>query len=121
MRKIITVLIMLIATAFTVSTETVRYNVKFQNEYGITETTWYEAARAKLGDDELNTLKQLYNFNEIIDEDSDAEDLAIVNKLDRQGYEWAIQEGFYDVVSYAKIHGTWHKLYGIKRDELLKE
>ena len=33
MRKIITVLIMLIATAFTVSAEMVRYNVKYQSEY----------------------------------------------------------------------------------------
>lgn len=127
MRKIITVLIMLIATAFTVSAETVRYNVKYQNEYGNTETTWYDTdtRTEKLNDDEfintINTLKQSYNFNEIIDEDSDAKDLAIVNKLDRQGYKWAIKAEYDDAVSYVKIHGTWHKLYGFNWDEFSKE
>lgn len=125
MRKIITVLIMLIATVFTVSAEMVRYNVKYQSKYDLTMTTWYDVdTRMERMDEDgklFNITKQVYDFNEVIDEDSDVKDLAIVNKLDRQGFEMAFKAENGDWITYAKMNGTWHKFYGIKWDELSKE
>ena len=125
MRKIITVLIMLIATAFTVSAEMVRYNVKYQSKYDLTMTTWYdvdtEMERIDRKVELFDWLNQVYDLSEIIDGDSDAEDLAIVNKLDKQGLEIAFKLEWGDWRTYAKINGTWHKFCGLHSDELSKE
>ena len=115
MKKTLFVLIMLIAAALTASAEIVRYNVRYQNEYGNTETTWYDVETRQIKEcvEEMAFPVMLcYDYNEIIDEDSDAKDLAIVRKLDRQGYIDAVTKEYGYQTEYLKTNGAWHKLYG---------
>lgn len=115
MRKLIVIVILAIFVAFAASAEKLRYNVKYQNEFHNAQTTWYNI------DTEVKELKGItkaaialtFKYNEIIDEDADAKDLAIVNKLDRQGYEWAETREFGELANYIKKDGVWHKLTGL--------
>lgn len=106
---------MLVMAAFTASAERIRYNVKYQNEFHNTETTWYEVDTKQIKEcvEEMAIPVMLcYSFNEIIDEDSDAKDLAIVSKLDKQGYINAVTKEYGNQTEYLKTNGIWHKLYG---------
>ena len=110
MRKIITILIMLIAAAFTASAAI--YQVKYVDEFGITERAQYTAFETldrDINNWNVSGLRQSYYYDEIIDEDSNAIDLAIVNKLDKQGYIHAMRKGW--DVQYLKINDQWHKFY----------
>lgn len=122
MRKIITILIMLIVVAFTASAEEVWYQVKYENEYHNVQTVKYlvdtdiitEDAMIDEGVDLYTFVTLSYKYNEIIDKDSDARDLAIVNKLDKQGYTLAGTDfdGNDCQICYVKAKGKWHKVYG---------
>lgn len=119
MRKILAVFILglnLIGSSFA---ETVYYKVKYQNEQSETKAITYQVD-TELG--ELpNTAKSVFHiwfkFNEILGEDSDAEDWAIVNKLDRQGYSYARTSEYGYLTDYAKINGIWYKYYGYRGDK----
>lgn len=104
---------------FKASAEQVWYQVKYLNEYGNTQTTSYKVNTEKSVNttDNVKLIEDVYSnlikfsgiIDEIIDEDSDAKDLAIVNKLERQGYISASPNNNNKPL-YLKVHGNWHKL-----------
>ncbi len=122
MKKTLLVLIMLIAAAFTTSAEGVWYQVKYANEFNNVQTVKYLVDTDITTEDAMISENvDLYTFvtigrkyNEIIDKDSDARDLAIVNKLDKQGYTLAGTDfdGNDCQICYVKAEGKWHKVYG---------
>lgn len=104
--------VMLTAVAVTASAEW--YQAKYINEYGSVSTVRYLAAKPVAPENYTNYYKELrkvFTDDEIIDEDSDARDLAIVNKLDKQGYGLATTNDRKGT-AYVKSEGRWHKLYG---------
>jgi hypothetical protein len=110
MRKIITILIMLVVTAITASAVT--YQVKYVNEYGNTEKVCYSVIEnfdKDITNYNISGIRKSYHYEEIIDEDSDKDDIAIVNKLDRQGYAHAMRNCW--DTQYLKINDQWHKFY----------
>lgn len=90
MRKLITILTILVL-GFMASAEMVHYRVKYVTEYGNTQTVTIQVNLALTTEaDALDLLRYIKDTCEdfqieMIDEDSDAEDLAIVNKLERLG------------------------------------
>lgn len=116
MRKLMAILIMLIAAAFTLAAES--YSVKFKNEFGITETTCYT-----IDSDEKNyegsytvlfAAKVCGNKIMVIDEDSELYEIAITNKLDKQGYKAAHTDFQFGNIKfktyYYKINGIWYAI-----------
>lgn len=114
MRKIIKSILALIMVigCFKVSAEAVWYQVKYANEYHNVQTVKYIIFTDKTTEDVgLYTYwSRNCKYNEIIDKDSDARDLAIINKLNVQGYTDAYMDD-YDCTRYMKIEGKWHKIY----------
>ena len=122
MKKILAVLILSLSLVGSSFADIIRYQVKYQTKWGNIETAVYEVDTETIGvkasENDINEVKAHYKFHEILDEDSDAKDLAIVNKLDKQGYKLAFVDDSYgldfDLVSYMKLYNIWHKFYGIK-------
>lgn len=112
MRKIIVMLVMLVAVAFTASAYTVMYSVKFVDEDGDIRTEHYlvdtEFSKVEPSQDVQEEIRKESDFEAIIDEDSNLSDLAIVNKLDKQGYFIAMSGALYSD-TYMKIDGVWHR------------
>ena len=100
-------------SCFKVSAELILYQVKYKNEWGNTQTASYQVYEKYAKDIsiwDIDKIRSSFNREWIIDEDSDAEDLAIVNKLDKQGY--IIADGRSGL--YIKINGKWHIFCGLK-------
>lgn len=111
MRKIITVLIMLVVVAVTASAEAIRYQVKYSNKFHNVETVEYTVWTDDIVEDVkwCKLLSNNFDGSEILDADSDAKDLAIINKLDRQGHIVARVDYYY---GYLKDNeGKWHKVF----------
>ena len=117
MRKIAMLMVMLVGLVFTISARTVRYQVKYQSEWGTTLTAFYEtdperATKEIIGSVVFMMLVTYGDYSQLlqIDEDSSAEDLAIVNKLDKQGFSYA--DAIDNKYTYYKDYdGVWYKLY----------
>lgn len=115
MRKIMIMLMMLVVTAVTASAELLFYKAKYTDEYGNVQTVRYVLSTETATDTESSMYvykhyRSIMIAEEIIDEDSDAKDLAIVNKLDKQGYLYAQPEYYYPTM-FVKVEGKWRKLY----------
>lgn len=110
MRKIAFILIMLIAAAFTASAEAVRCQVKYVNEYHNVQTAEYTVWTDDIVEDVRwgHLLSDNFDGSKIIDKDSDAKDLAIVNKLDKQGHIVARAADY--ETGYVKVEGKWYKV-----------
>jgi len=114
MRKLAICLVLAIMTVFSLSAEV--YSVKYQNEFGNTERAYYTVDEEDKDCDPKGSVVFAYKVQgakfEVIDEDSDLEDLAIVNKLDRQGYKIAHDEYTFMGVKYfkcwLKVDNTWY-------------
>ena len=116
------VVLIMLFVAFTASAEAVWYQVKYANEFNNVQTVKYLVDTDITTEDAMIVENvDLYTFatigrkyNEIIDKDSDVRDLAIVNKLDKQGYTLAGTDfdGNDCQICYVKAKGKWHKVYG---------
>lgn len=112
MKRFIVMLVMLIAFAVTASAHDVDYKVKYTDENGNVRTATYGVYLRDTVED-LEWYKwcvAYFKCNEVFDEDSDIKDLAIVNKLDKQGYTIAFTTEYGDTC-YVKANGIWHKFY----------
>lgn len=110
MRKAITMLVMLIVAAFTASAEAITYQVKYTNEFNNVQTADYTVWTDDIVEDVRwsKLLSDNFDGSEIIDADSDLVDLAIVNKLDKHGYNVARAADY--ETGYVKVEGKWHKV-----------
>ena len=134
MKKELFALIMLIAAAFTASAEhgltyNVTYNYRIGN-YVLTDSTRIDVVpsrRYKENKELVDWIKgNYYNcyIDEIVDEDSEAKDIAIVRKLDKiGGYDiaWPEENTNSDVIIYFKEGREWHKLTRINEPVSLDE
>lgn len=118
MRKIMIMLMMLVVAAVTVSAEAMSYKVKYQNKYHNVEATGYTVWTDDIIEDIkwAKLLRANFDGSEILDLDSDPKDLAIVNKLDRQGH--TVARGDYYTDGYIKVEGKWHKVHCWEQKEV---
>lgn len=110
MRKIVISLVLVLMAMFSLSAET--YSVKYKNEFGNTERAYYtvtEEDKEELGPLVIYMFKVRGATFEVIDDDSELGDIAIVNKLDKQGYKVAYDDFTFGNVKYIKY---WYKLKG---------
>lgn len=110
------ILIMLIVAAFTLSAET--YSVNYKNEFGSTESAYYTVDSDEKDYEPsgilLFTAKVAGNKIMVIDGDSDLQEIAIANKLDKQGYKAAHTEFQFGkakyITYYFKINNMWYTI-----------
>lgn len=111
MRKMMITLIMLAVVAVTASAEAISYKVKYANKFHNTETAGYTVWTDDVIEDVkwAKLLSSNFDGSEIIDEDSDAKDIAIVKKLDIQKHTVARGDSY--EYGYVKVEGKWHKVF----------
>lgn len=114
-------LMMLVVAAVTASAEELRYQVKYTNEYNRVLTAEYvvntDFSRNKPNPENVVEYRKFleskgFKIDEyVIDEDFYARHLAVVNKLDTQGYLIAYSSGYLGAFVYHKINGVWRLIY----------
>ena len=113
MRKTIVIAVLVLMAMFSLNAET--HSVKYKNEFGNTERVYYtvdEGDKEETGPLAVFAFKSTGAKFTVIDDDSELSDIAVINKLDKQGYKSAHDEFTFRNVKYVKywikVKGTWY-------------